>query len=187
MRFLQKVMLPMSIVLLCGTAAPAQNKPVEPERTVVNVQVVLSRYEGDKRTSNLPYTMLATADRSRVSVRTGAQVPILSTPPSTGDGKQNPPASFQFVDVGTNVDCTVAPADNGRFKVEINVQDRSVLERTPSTLRGAPQIPNAATLRNFTYSNSVILRDGETRQFVAASDKVSGETIRIDVTLKVEN
>ena len=186
MRFLQRVILPFTVALLYGTAALAQNKPVEPDKTVVNVQVVLSRYEGDKRTSSLPYTMLATADRSRVSVRTGAQVPILSTPPST-DGKPNPAPSFQYIDVGTNVDCTVAPESNGRFKVEINVQDRSVLERSPSTLRGAPQLPNAATMRNFTYSNSVILRDGETRQFVAASDKVSGETIRIDVTLKVEN
>jgi len=186
MRFLQKVVLPLSVALLCGGAALAQNKPVD-DKTVVNVQIVLSRYEGDKRTSSLPYTMLATADRSRVSLRTGAQVPILTAPASTGDGKQNPVPSFQYLDIGTNVDCTVAPADNGRFKVEINVQDRSVLERSPSTLRGAPQLPNAATMRNFTYSNSVILRDGETRQFVAASDKVSGDTIRMDVTLKVEN
>jgi hypothetical protein len=183
-------MIAVFAVLLIVAGSFAQNKPAaEADKSVVvSVQVVLSRYEGDRRTSSLPYTILATADRTRVSVRGGAQVPILTTPTPAADSKQTPPPSFQFVDIGTNVDVVVAPPDNGRFKVEINVQDRSVIDRASNTaLRGAPPVASAPTLRNFTYSNAILLRDGETRQFVAASDKVSGDTIRIDVTLKVEN
>jgi hypothetical protein len=40
-------------------------------------------------------------------------------------------------------------------------------------------------LRTFQVSNSVVLRDGQTRQFTAATDRVSGEIVRIDVTLRV--
>jgi len=171
--------------MLISAGVYAQTKPPEPDKTIVSVQLVLSRYEGDRKTSSLPFTMLATADRSQVSIRTGSQVPIVTTSTPT-DGKQ-PAQSFQYIDVGTNVDCNVSPGDSGRFKVIINVQDRSVLERNSPGVRGVPQVATTPMMRNFTYTNSVLLRDGETRQFVTASDKASGETIRIDVTLKVEN
>jgi hypothetical protein len=55
----------------------------------------------------------------------------------------------------------------------------------PGSVPGA--IINAApALRNFSYTNSILLKDGEAKQFVAASDKVSGDVVRIDVTLTVE-
>jgi hypothetical protein len=195
MRFFQKATYSILLALLAGGGAFAQNPQNQPkppeEKAVVSVQVVLSRYEGDKKTSSLPFTLLATSDRSRVSVRTGAQIPIVTAAFSSGDGKnadaKQPAQTFQYMDIGTNVDCTVHPPENGRFRVEVNVSDRSVLERNSPGIRGAPPVASGPTTRNFSYSNSVLLRDGETRQFVAASDKVSGDVIRIDVSLKVEN
>src|SRR5262249_48347772 len=97
---------------VCGTGLAQQVtvKPPEPDRTLVKVQVVLSRYNGDRKISSLPYTMLATAatnERSQqVSVRTGAQVAVPSTPPP--DPKQGLPApNWQYLNVGTNIDCRV--------------------------------------------------------------------------------
>jgi hypothetical protein len=33
--------------------------------------------------------------------------------------------------------------------------------------------------------NTLVLRDGQSRQFTAATDRVSGAVVRIEVTLKV--
>jgi hypothetical protein len=162
-------------------AVLAQQKPPEPDKRVVKVQVVLSRYEGDRKTSSLPFTMLATADGGLAQIRTGSQVPIVSGTAAPNADKLN----FQYIDVGTNVDVTVKTTENGRFNVILNFQDRSAMDKVP--LAGSVSNPiTAPVLRNFLYVNSVLLKDGESKQFVAASDKASGEMIKIDVTLNVE-
>ena len=177
MRTYRIVLFVFVLLPLLAIAAQAQQKPPEPDkRTVVKVQVVLSRYEGDRKTSSLPFTMLATVDGGQVSIRTGSQVPIVSGAAATNTDKLN----FQYIDVGTNVDLTVKTTENGRFNVTLLFQDRSATDKVP--LGGILQ----PVLRNFQTTSSVLLKDGETKQFVAASDKASGEMIKIDVTLNVE-
>ena len=169
---------------LLANAALAQDKAPEPEKgPVVKVQVVLSRYEqqpaGEKRTSSLPFTLLATANGNQVSVRAGTQVPIVS-----GDSHTGLP-SFQFIDVGSNIDCTVKTAANGQYNVILMVQDRSVLDK-PVTLGTGANAITQPILRNFQYTNSILLKDGESKQFVSASDKGSGDIVKVDVTINVE-
>jgi hypothetical protein len=41
------------------------------------------------------------------------------------------------------------------------------------------------SFRSFRAINSMVLKDGQTAQFTTATDKVTGETVRIDVTLTV--
>jgi hypothetical protein len=36
-----------------------------------------------------------------------------------------------------------------------------------------------------TAANNLVLRDGQTRQFTAATDRVTGEVVKVDVTLRV--
>ena len=48
-----------------------------------------------------------------------------------------------------------------------------------------PNITGLPVLRSFQTTNRLILRDGQTNQFSAATDRVSGEVVRIDITLKV--
>jgi len=174
-----RIVLCVVLLPLLATAALAQQKPPEPERgPLIKVQVVLSRYEGDRKTSSLPFTMLATANGGQVSIRTGAQVPIATA-------AANDKTSFQYVDVGSNIDCTVKTAENDRFNVILNLQDRSALDKVPLAGNVTNPITNPV-LRNFSYINSIVLKDGESKQIVAASDKGSGEIIKIDVTLNAE-
>ena len=177
-------------ILFCGTvllpllasAALAQQTP-EPEKgPLVKVQVVLSRYEqlpaGERKTSSLPFTMLATSNGDKVSLRTGTQVPLAT---QGGDKVVN----FQYVDVGSNVDCTVKTAANGRFNIILSIQDRSALEK-PAMVGSGASATAQPVLRNFQYTNSILLKDGESKQFVAASDKGSGDIVKLDVTINVE-
>lgn len=182
MRTYRIVICIVVLLPLLAASALAQQAASEPERgPVVKVQVVLSRYEqtpgGEKKTSSLPFTLLATANGDKASVRTGTQVPILS---GTKDG-----GNFQYVDVGSNIDCNVKTSANGRFNIILMIQDRSALDK-PATLGIGANAVNQPILRNFQYTNSILLKDGESKQFVAASDKGSGDIVKVDVTINVE-
>ena len=48
-----------------------------------------------------------------------------------------------------------------------------------------PKTVNAPVIRTFQVTNSVHLKDGETTQFTAATDRITGEVVRVEVTLKV--
>jgi len=145
------------------TPTQNQNKPLTP----LKVQVVIARYEGDKKVSSLPYVLAVTANHMQpVNLRMGSQVPV----PVQG--------GVDYKSVGTNIDCMATSTDDGRFEVQVRIEDSSVMER-----RGLDTPP---TLRTFSSSNSVVLKDGQTAQFTAAADKVTGEVVRVDVTLNVE-
>jgi hypothetical protein len=45
--------------------------------------------------------------------------------------------------------------------------------------------PSLPVLRTFTASNNMVLKDGESEQFMLAADRVSSETLRVEVTLHV--
>jgi hypothetical protein len=141
-----------------------QTKPLMP----LKVQVVIARYEGDKKVSSFPYMLAVTANHPQaVNLRMGSQVPV-----PLGQG------GIDYKTVGTNIDCTATSTDDGRFQVQIRIEDSSIMER-----RGLDTPP---TLRTFSSSNMVVLKDGQTAQFTAAADKVTGEVVRVDVTLNVE-
>jgi hypothetical protein len=155
----------------------------------VDVEVVISRYQNDKRVSSLPYFLAVNAaseDAPVTKLRMGANVPVPAstfTPGVTADGKPaNPLVSYSYRDVGTNIDCRARPLGDGRFAVYVSVGERSVVQ-PPSTCNSS--VSCAPVIRNFETENTLVLRDGQTRQFTAAADRVTGEVVKVDVTLKV--
>ena len=149
--------------------------------TPVKVLVVLSRYDGDRKTASMPYTVLVNAGESenRATLRMGVALPI------TGVGKDGPVVTVH--DIGTNMDCTVTPADNGRFRVTLAVNHSSVFESDQKHLQATLPRPGGSgqLVRSFTSSFFLLLRDGQTGQSIAATDPVTGEVMKIDVTLTV--
>ncbi len=157
----------------------------------LDVEVVVSRSLNGKPISSLPYFLAVNASRAseKTSLRMGANVPVPSTfvqaQQTTADGKPagnaTPLVSYNYQDIGTNIDCSARPLGDGRFVVNITVGERSVVQggNVAGAVQGAPVI------RNFNASNNLVLRDGQTRQFTAAADRVTGEVIKVDVTLKV--
>jgi hypothetical protein len=150
----------------------------------IDIEGVVSRYQGDKKTSSLPYFLAVNAAerQEKTSLRMGASVPVPTTVfTPAGDGKPNPVTSYSYQDISTNIDCSARPLADGRFAVTIQVGEKSIVESsgTPGAVAGAPVI------RNFSSSNNLVLRDGQTRQFTAAADRVTGEVVKVDVTLKI--
>jgi len=166
--------------------AAAENQAQAAVIIPIDVEVVISRYQGEKKISSLPYTLSVNAGSNRqpTRLRMGGAVPMPTMAPITGpDGKPVGPVGggpVQYMDVGTNIDSNARILPDGRFDVFVSIEDKSVA--TSGQVAPASTMP---FVRTFVTSNYLVLRDGQTRQFTAAADRVTGEVVKVDVTLRV--
>jgi len=186
------------VVTVITAAAQGQSAPKPSPSVPLRMQLVISRYQGDKRIGSTPYTFVVNAtdlpgqfDWSRI--RMGVEVPIIEPPPPP-EGKQNdaappPRPVFQYRPFGTNIDCIAQPLDNGRFKVSITID-----ESTPYSDQDQARFPSSTNesragmnpvFRSFRLSNVLLLKDGQSEQMSSATDRFSGEVVKVDVTLSV--
>jgi hypothetical protein len=160
-----------------AAAPPAARGATTPLRLVLT----LSRYQGDKKVSSLPYSLSVSIDGPPVRFRMGADLPY-ATSPADGSKAQTP--SYAYRTVGVSIDVTnQVLVDPGVYKMNINVSDSSVA--LSSQIQGSPAVAGAPMFRNFSTNGLVVLRDGQTSQLTTAADPITGETMRVDVTLSV--
>ena len=187
----------VATVIAAAIPAAAQQKSVTPVETAqratgeqipLRVQLVVSRYQGEKKISSIPYTLSVVAnDNDKTSMRMGIDVPVPNTVFTKGaEGSASiPQASYNYRSVGTNIDCSARTIEGGWFKLDMAVSDTTVFvtekagTAAPTALQGVP------SFRSFTSSFNLLLKDGQTAQHTAATDPVSGEVLRVDVTLNV--
>jgi len=167
---------------------PAPRSPAV--ATALKITVVLSRYQGEKRVSSMPYVMGvtagATAPGPKTTLRMGTDVPVVTTV-FGGDGKSTPQSSYSYRNVGTNIDCTAWGEETtaGLFAVSLTITDSSIgldASKKPNAQGVVPDIPS---FRNFNSSFTALLRDGQTMQYTSATDPVTGEIMKIDVTVNL--
>ena len=154
----------------------------------LKVTIVLSRYQGDKKISSMPYVLGVTAGASasgqKTTLRMGVEVPITQTVfNGPADGK-SPMSSYTYRSVGTNIDCSAwfEEAAPELYQLVVTVSDSSVNLDTPKRTGVAVDVPS---FRSFNSSFMALLRDGQTMQYTSATDPVSGEVMKIDVTVAV--
>lgn len=155
----------------------------------LDVQVVISRYQGKKRISRLPYALAVTANarnESTLNMGSDVAVPTAVGPiaTSTKDGSSVPVRNVSYRTVGTTISCSASSSEEGRYEVMLSVDDTSVL----SSDQAAPSdvtVQSMPVFRSFKSRNTLLLTDGQTRQYTAAADRVSGEVVRVEVTLQV--
>ena len=107
----------------------------------------------------------------------------------SGDGKTAPVSSYNYRDVGTNIDCGASFEESsaGLFRLALTVSDSSLGLDTPKSAgsAGSSVLSDVPTFRNFNSSFTALLRDGQTMQYTSATDPVTGEVMKIDVTVAV--
>lgn len=176
-------MAQVAAVMLLATAVQAQEAEKVKSKTTpvpLNVLVVLSEYDGEKKLSSLPYqiSVVSDAPAPRVSsVRMGIKVPIVT------QGTQ-----VQYMDVGTDLDCTASSIEDGRFHLNLSVRRSSVYSVGPErkSIDWAPgdaPISAQPLVREFRTQYNLLLRDGQTAQSTTATDPVSGRVLKVEVTL----
>jgi hypothetical protein len=177
-----------------GLGASPQNKvaPMVP----LKVDILVSRYQGDKKVSSLPYTMAVNANdgfldmmgnyqpANPAQLRTGASVPVPSLAAPKESPVLGPVGPVVYKTIGINIDCWALSLDGGRFKVDIRIDDTSVYAEG-QTAAGVSKIAEIPSFRTFQSHNAVMLRDGQSSQFTAAADRITGEVTKVDVTITV--
>jgi hypothetical protein len=157
-------------------ASPAPPRPQIP----VKIQLVLSRYQGEKKLSSVPYQMWVTTYEGPSRLRMGVKIPVYA-----GGGA----GAYSYQDVGTNIDCAVVINPDGMYKVNLTLNDSSIYFPDPARPNtGIPPPTNDTTppaIRSFTSTFNILLRDGQTGQYTSAVDQASGEVLKIDATLNV--
>jgi hypothetical protein len=163
---------------------PAPEKPKAKPSVPAKVQVVFLEMEGDKKISSLPYSFnILVEDKDRpggrysVNLRDGVKVPV------EVDSKDQ---KISYIDVGTSIDCGVHAEEDGKFRVFLNF-DRSALYPNKSA-EGERMVtdPNGAPLiRQFRFSEDVVVKDGQTAEMILSTDPLSGHTQKVSVTLNL--
>jgi hypothetical protein len=150
----------------------------------LKIQLVISRTAGEKKISSLPYTLWVTANqRGETNLRMGVQVPVPQrVVPKEGTAVE----SYSYRDVGTNIDCSAATVSDGWFTVTITLNDSAIqFDSKEAGRQGPAGVAGLPSFRNFTSRFSILLKDGQTAQYTSATDPVSGEVLKVDVTLNV--
>ncbi|PYR40208.1 MAG: hypothetical protein DMF93_11640 [Acidobacteria bacterium] len=196
---MQTLALVLTIALAAPLAAAAQEKEkpapapkasnAPPPVMPLKLQITISRYQGEKKISSMPYSLSMNAGaqppNNFANLRMGTKIPVMmvsAVDAKLPDGKPIPQVGpIQYQDVGTNIDCRATALDDGRYLLSITVDDSSVYpdEQVPGGSKGNP------AFRSFRASNTLVVRNGETGQFTTAADKVTGELVKVDVTLTV--
>jgi hypothetical protein len=181
-RLFQNILFASLTVLAVSGVTLAQG-PNKEEKIPVKVQIVISRYEGERKVSSLPYTLFAIANGDRVSFNVGANLPIVSSNQST-DGKSTP--SVSYTNVGTSITSSVT-TEGGRYRMTLDVRDQTVIAPKPTTTPDAsPKLSDYQSWGNFQFNGTLNVKEGETKQVISAADKIEGVVVKLDVTLTLD-
>ena len=183
------VALGLLFTALPAGAGPGAATAQAPGELPLRVQVVVSRYQGEKRISSIPYSLavVAIAPTRGVSAETtrlrmGVDVPVPTTVVSEGV----PRPSYNYRSVGTNIDCSALIRADGGFKLDLTVSDTAVfVPEKESASTAQSRVNGVPAFRTFTSNFNLLLKDGQSAQHTSATDPVSGEVLRVDVTLTV--
>jgi Flp pilus assembly secretin CpaC len=159
------------------TARPPSQRA---DTTAARLIITISRYQGDKKISSLPYSLAIGIPGARVDFNMGAQVPYAVSQPS--DATKTPAYSYRNVGIQIRVSGQTI-VEPGQYKMEINVEDSNL--SSSSQIQGAPTVAGVPIFRTFNTGGTLVLRDGQVSQLTAAADPITGETMRVDVTLNV--
>ena len=207
LRVLVAAAVVLGVIGICAGGASAQEPAIPPPGLTqsgasrmpppipVRVTVVLARYQGEKRISSMPYVLGVMASGygppQRTRLRMGTDVPVIQTafgPPPDGKSATVPQTSYTYRNVGTSIDCTASydQSIGGVFNLSLVVSDSSVgLDRGQKRESTSAVVPNLPAFRNFNSEFTAVLKDGQTMQYTSATDPVTGEVTKIDVTVSV--
>ena len=158
-----------------ASATPASRAP----RVVpLKIQVVLSKYQGEKKVSTMPY-MLSLATGQPGQPANGRRDPHR-------DVRRNANAaviSFNYRSVGTSIDCSAEALDGGRYSLNIGLEDSSVYSEDQEVRGLSKAGSDQPSFNTFKANETVILKDGESSQFTSChrQDQRSGHQGRCDV------
>jgi hypothetical protein len=170
-----------AVLLAAASGVQAQDAPAKaPEEDKAPGKRLLVRFQetrlrGESTTATRPYTVALHADAGQARVFVGAQVPITV---SDKDG-----LATMIKSAGVEARVSVATLPDGRYRLDAKFEEDSLLATgagTEATTAGGNPILQAAK-----GQSKLTLREGETVPFASAVDPVTGDVVRVDLTVTV--
>ena len=199
MRHARSVVMGVALATLASAASSAQEQSAQASATAqgtataeqtrerrlasivpLKVTIVLSKYQGEKKTASEPYELSLRTDGNKASIRLATQMPAEPAPPAPPGAARPAPRPNPF----TNIDCSATSLDSGRYAVTVTIEDSSIYEDNQRNADGS-KTERTRSVRMFRTTNALVLRDGQSTEFTAATDKSSGQVIKAAVTLTV--
>lgn len=191
--------------LAASSALGAQATPAKAPYPPAKVDVVIERYQADKKVSSMPFSLWVTGgspgrNDSQGSLRIGVAVPIGSTTVTRGSNapgstRSDTTTAPEYKDVGTSIDCFLSMTEDGKYVLRVNLNDTSIFD--PSAQRQAAlaarglaapttsRAVDASAFRTLQFNNTLLMRDGQTAELASATDKITGEVVKAQVTLTI--
>jgi hypothetical protein len=151
----------------------------------LKVTVTISRWDAEKKVSSSPYVLMVVpsygkraedgSDGDSTTVQMGSETPVPSSNVTNGVAV----ASYQYKNLGTNINVAARPVDDGKYNISVGVQDSQL--GAPQTIAGGP----VARYLTFRSNNRLTMRDGQTVQYAVATDTITGQVVKLDVTMNV--
>ncbi len=135
-------------------------------------------------TSRLPYSLLVPLNGQRTSLRFDVTVPYGTALKVAEGGIKS--TERQYHPTGTNIDCTATRASDGRYRLVLSVADTSIVPSDRVEAASAASGTQAVAFRSWSVSNTLYVRDGQTLPFSVGTDRITGETLRAEVTATLQ-
>jgi hypothetical protein len=174
-----------------GMAVTRAQEPAKPSPAIeLKIDLVISRTQGEKKISSLPFTLFAASNEQgprtivSASVRMGVDVPVGSTT-STREG--TPAATTtrpEYRQIGTQIDCTATRMADGRYSVALRIHDSAIFSPASAQPDQVLKLDPAA-FKTFTINNTRIVTLGRLEEFGRAADPITGEIVRVEGMVSV--
>jgi hypothetical protein len=185
LKYTRVLILAVTVLTFLGAcSAKAQDKPNLNDRalTPLKAQIVFTEFEGDKKVKSLPYTMVFTAglphrESETAKLRVGSRIPVLA-------GKDG---QFQYVDIGTNLDCRAERLEDGRFGIKLSLERSWVQSEMhlgpdqPANTTTAAAEFNQPVIGGYRTDSYLIARDGQTVETTVATGPRNGKQLKIEL------
>ncbi len=172
-------------VAAAQTMSPNAKYVADPGLTL-KVTVTISRWEGEKKVGSSPYVLMVVPswgdraekgiDGESTSLQMGGEYPLPTPMIQPGDGK--PTTGISYKTLGTNIRIAARPADEGKYNLVVSVNDSQV-DKAKTPAQPAP------SFQTFRAENRLTMRDGQTIQYTVATDAVTGQIVKLDVTMNI--
>jgi hypothetical protein len=162
-----------------GESEAAKLAPLE-SSVPLKLDVVFTRYRGEIEIGRLPFTLLLNSDNTSARLKMGLMVPLRYE-------KEGMHSNVVFKDVVTSVNCRARPLSGERFALACNFDQDSVYSpdnEDPAEDAKANAALTPPVVRRFYSETTLVLRHGQTLQH-SATDPLTGEVLKVDVTLTV--
>jgi Flp pilus assembly secretin CpaC len=148
----------------------AAAKPPGPR---LRVQFVATRQHGDQTIATRPYGLVFHPDDKPAKLFVGTEVPL------TGIDKGEP--TLIFKNVGIELQASAQALPDGRYSLDARFEEGSLLRTTGTATTSS--IGDNPILQFMRSASKLTIREGETVPFAALVDPVTGDRVRVDVTL----